>query len=50
LNTLRNSYDIALYSLDENLLKEVDAIVGEAQNIAAEVLSQYREYVRNKPA
>ncbi len=38
------------YSLDENLLKEVDANVGEAQNIAAEVLRKYREHIRNKSA
>ena len=42
--------DVAHYSLDENLLKEVDANVGEAQNIAAEILRQYREYIRNKSA
>jgi hypothetical protein len=47
LNKLRNSYDVAHYTLDENLLKEVDANVGEAQNIAAEVLRKYREYIRN---
>lgn len=50
LNKLRNSYDVAHYSLDENLLKEVDANVGEAQNIAAEVLRKYREHIRNKSA
>jgi hypothetical protein len=50
LNTLRNSYDVAHYSLDENLLKEVDANVGEAENIAAEVLRRYREYIGNRSA
>ena len=47
LNKLRNSYDVAHYSLNENLLKEVDVNVGEAQSIAAEVLRLYREYIRN---
>jgi hypothetical protein len=50
LNSLRNSYDVAHYSLDENLLKEVDDNVGEAQNIASEVLRRYRDYIRNTSA
>lgn len=45
LRELRNNYDVAHYSLDENRLNEIDANIGKAQNITSEVLSQYRKYL-----
>ncbi len=50
LRNMRNNYDVAHYSLDDNLLSAVEANFGAAQNITVEVLRRYREYIRNKSA
>jgi hypothetical protein len=50
LRNMRNSYDVAHYSLDDNLNNTINANFGEAQNIAAEVLRRYRQYLLNKQA
>ena len=45
---LRNSYDVAHYSLSEQDINEVDANFGIAHEVTAEVLQRYREYLMSQ--
>lgn len=45
IRNLRNNYDVAHYSLTEESIKEIEANFGEADQIVAEVLRRYREYL-----
>jgi hypothetical protein len=45
LKDLRDGYDVAHYSLDNEHLSEVDGAVGEAAQIAGEVLQRYVDHL-----
>ena len=43
IRKLRNDYDVAHYSLDENRIKEVDSNFKQAAKVVVEVVQKYRE-------
>jgi hypothetical protein len=45
---LRNTCDVAHYSLTEESLKEIEVNFGEADSTVTEVLRRYREYLLNQ--
>jgi len=47
LKTLRDAHDVAHPTLNKALLEQVEAAVGEAKNIAADVLRKYREQLQS---
>ena len=45
LKDLRDDYDVAHYNLSEESIDEVEKSFGEAENITAEILNQYRKHL-----
>jgi hypothetical protein len=45
LKSLRDDYDVAHSTLDASRVDQVEATVGEAKNIAAEVIRKYRQHL-----